>query len=213
MYTQYYLQAREAADKIREGRFRVPQTQEEESFPSGFMARKDPMISKLEAARQQKEEQAQQPNYQEMVLKYMHGVQNAVMPNYDMVAGPTSKALAALATVESGGNYEALGPVMAQGSYKGDRAYGKYQVMGRNIPSWTKEALGQSMTPEEFLKNPKAQDLVAAHFMRKSYEKYGSWEDAASVWFTGRPLAKAGNASDGFTNVQDYVAKFRKAMR
>lgn len=205
MYTQYYLQARDAADKIREGQFKVPQAQEPET--SGFMPRRqETAVDKLEASRQQ------QKDPKEMVLKYMTGVQDSIVGNYDAVAGPTAKALQALATVESGGRYDALGPVMSTGSYKGDRAYGKYQVMGRNIPSWTKEALGESMTPEEFVANPKAQDLVAAHFMRKSYEKYGTWEDAASVWFTGRPLSKAGNASDGFTSVQDYVAKFQRAM-
>lgn len=201
MYTQYYLQARDAADKIRQGQFQVPKTQE----PSGFMPRKKSpsSVERLESDRKD-------PN--QMVLKYMQGVQDSVMPDYDRVAGPTGKALEALASVESGGRYDALGPVMETGSYKGDRAYGKYQVMGKNIPSWTKEALGTSMTPEEFLANTDAQDAVAAHFMRKSYDKYGTWEDAASVWFTGRPLVKAGNASDGYTTVQDYVLKFQKAM-
>jgi hypothetical protein len=201
MYTQYYLQARDAADKIRQGQFAVPKT---EQPAGGFIPRRSPsMEQQLEAAR---------PDPQELVLKYMQGVQDSVMPNYDIAAGPTSKALEALAAVESGGRYDALGPVMETGSYRGDRAYGKYQVMGKNIPSWTKEALGTSMTPDEFLANTDAQDAVAAHFMQKSYQKYGTWEDAASVWFTGRPLAQAGNASDGYTSVQDYVAKFQRGM-
>jgi len=207
MYAQYYLQAREAADKIREGQFRIPKTEEP---AEGFVPRRGPSaVDKLEQARVSQ----QAPDPQEMVLKYMTGVQDSVMPNYDMVAGPTSNALRALATIESSGNYGALGPVMERGSYKGDRAYGKYQVMGRNIPSWTKEALGVSMTPDDFLKDTKAQDAVAAHFMKKAYQQHGTWEDAASVWFTGRPLSKAGNASDGFTDVQTYVAKFQREMR
>ena len=43
----------------------------------------------------------------------------------------------------------------------GDRAYGAYQVMGANIPSWTREVLGRSMTPEQFLADKGAQDQVA----------------------------------------------------
>jgi hypothetical protein len=62
--------------------------------------------------------------------------------------------------IESNGNYGALGPVVPSGQNRGDRAYGAYQVMGNNIPAWTKETLGYSMTPEEFLHNPQAQDAV-----------------------------------------------------
>lgn len=39
--------------------------------------------------------------------------------------------------VESGGQsdpYRATGPMVTSGAYAGDRAYGKYQVMGKNIP-------------------------------------------------------------------------------
>lgn len=45
----------------------------------------------------------------------------------------------AISNIESGGKYDALGPV----TQAGDRAYGRYQVMGQNIPAWTKEVLGQ----------------------------------------------------------------------
>ncbi len=93
----------------------------------------------------------------------------------------------AIAAIESrgSGDYSALGPVMSKGSYTGDRAYGRYQVMGNNIPSWTREALGQSMTPEQFLADPKAQDAVFDHHFGKSVQQYGNPQDAASVWFTG----------------------------
>jgi hypothetical protein len=46
----------------------------------------------------------------------------------------------------------------------------------------------------------------------KSVAKYGNPADAASVWFSGRPLAKAGNASDVLgTTVPQYVQKFMAA--
>lgn len=118
----------------------------------------------------------------------------------------------AIASIESGGNYGAKGPVVQKGSYAGDRAYGKYQVMGKNIPSWTKEALGVSMTPEEFLANPQAQDAVFRVKFGQSVAKYGNPQDAASVWFSGRPVAEAGNASDGMTTVPEYVQKFNSAL-
>lgn len=206
MYTQYYLQARDAADKIRQGSFEVPKTLQQPE--GGFVPRRQSALpEKLEAAR---------PDPQKLVLDYMSGLQEnmggAFIETPFLVGGEVGDALSALAAVESSGNYYALGPVMKQGSYEGDRAYGKYQVMGRNIPQWTQEILGKSMTPDEFLADPNAQDAVAAAKMQASYEKYGTWEDAASVWFTGRPLAKAGSASDGYINVQQYVTKFRTAM-
>ena len=118
------------------------------------------------------------------------------------------RAKQAIAGIESGGRYGALGPV----TDRGDRAFGKYQVMGANIPSWTKEALGRSMTPAEFLASPEAQERVFETQFGKSVAKYGNPADAASVWFSGRPLAKAGNASDVLgTTVPQYAQKFMAA--
>jgi hypothetical protein len=118
------------------------------------------------------------------------------------------RAKQAIAGIESGGRYGALGPV----TDRGDRAFGKYQVMGKNIPSWTKEALGSSMTPAEFLASPEAQEKVFETQFGKSVAKYGNPADAASVWFSGRPLAKAGNASDVLgTTVPQYAQKFMAA--
>lgn len=114
-------------------------------------------------------------------------------------------AKAGISKVESGGNYSALGPE----TKKGDRAYGKYQVMGANVPAWTKQALGQSLTPEQFLKSPQAQEAVFEDQFRRNVAKYGTVQDAASVWFSGRPMAKAGNARDVLgTTVPAYVNKF-----
>ena len=118
------------------------------------------------------------------------------------------RAKQAIASIESGGEYGARGPV----TNRGDRAFGKYQVMGANIPSWTKEALGRSMTPAEFLASPEAQERVFETQFGKSVAKYGNPVDAASVWFSGRPLAKAGNASDVLgTTVPQYAQKFMAA--
>ncbi len=87
----------------------------------------------------------------------------------------------AISEQESGGNYKAVGvPV------DGDRAYGKYQVMGANIPSWTKQYLGKSLTPQQFLNDPKAQEAVARGKLKGYFNKYGA-AGAASMWYSGQP--------------------------
>lgn len=125
----------------------------------------------------------------------------------DTNSASLQKAANAISSIESGGNYNAIGPVTASG----DRAYGRYQVMGNNIPSWTKEALGMSLTPQQFLANPAAQDAVFRHRFGGYVQKYGTYEDAASVWFSGRPLSQAGNARDILgTTVPAYVSNFAR---
>lgn len=119
-----------------------------------------------------------------------------------------------IASIESAGSkqpYQSLGPVVKSG----DRAYGKYQVMGSNIGPWTQEILGRSMTPEEFLANPEAQEKVFEGKFGQYVQKTGNPRDAASMWFTGRPAAQAPNARAqdaqgrplGITG-QQYVDRF-----
>jgi len=113
---------------------------------------------------------------------------------------------AAIAGIESAGQpnngYGALGPLV-----KGDRAYGKYQVMGSNIPGWTKMALGRSLTAEEFLNDPVAQDRVFEHMFGSYIKKYGNFGDAASMWHSGRPLSKSAGANDGYISTHEYVRR------
>ena len=116
----------------------------------------------------------------------------------------------AIASIESAGSgdYKALGPQ----TRTGDRAYGRYQVMGANIPEWTKAALGREMTPEEFLSSPEAQDAVFDHRFGGYVQKYGP-EGAAKAWFAGEGGMKNPNARDGLgTSVADYASKFTKNM-
>lgn len=117
--------------------------------------------------------------------------------------------LNALGTIESSNNYGALGPR----TESGNRAYGRYQVMDFNIPSWTQEALGQSMTPDQFLANKEAQDAVARYKFGQYVEKTGNPFDAASMWFSGRPMVQAGESSDVTgTSVPQYVGRFANAL-
>jgi len=90
--------------------------------------------------------------------------------DFSYVDGDTEKIAEAIGEFESGGNYKAIGKETGKG-----RAYGKYQVMSFNIPNWTKEALGKSMTIKQFLDNPQAQDQVAQYKLVKvesCYENY-----------------------------------------
>ena len=117
-----------------------------------------------------------------------------------------TKIAKAIGQFESGGRYNAVGPDTG----KGNKALGKYQVMASNVPSWTKEALGKSLTPQQFLNSPEAQDAVAQYKMNQYYQKYGTVEDVASVWFSGRPVSKAGNAKDVIgTSVPKYISNVR----
>ena len=91
-----------------------------------------------------------------------------------------------------------------------DWAYGKYQIMGDNIASWSKEALGRTLTLEGFKNNPQAQEQIARYRFKKEFDKYKNPDDVASVWFSGRP-AKGNYAKDSLgTSVPAYLAKFRK---
>lgn len=113
----------------------------------------------------------------------------------------------AIAGIESGGRYDLLGPPT-----KGDRAYGKYQVMGANVPEWTRAALGQPLTPEQFLASPEAQDAVFQHRFGQYVQKYGP-EGAAKAWFAGEKGMNNPNARDVLgTSVSGYGAKFMKAL-
>ena len=98
----------------------------------------------------------------------------------------------AISGIESSGRYNLMGPI----TRSGDRAHGKYQVMGANIGPWTREALGRELSPQEFLNDTDAQEAVFRHQFGKNVDKYGSPQEAASVWFSGRPMAQAGNAKD-----------------
>lgn len=106
----------------------------------------------------------------------------------------------AIAEQESGGNYGAVGVWV-----RGDRAYGKYQVMGANIPSWTKKHYGKALTPQQFLNNPKAQEAVARGTLKGYFNKYGA-RGAASAWYSGNPnLHMSTSSQSGGPSIKGYV--------
>lgn len=114
----------------------------------------------------------------------------------------------AIASIESGGNYGILGPT----TKSGDRAYGKYQIMGSNIGPWSKEILGMSITPQQFIDNPSAQDAIFKGKFGQYVDKYGP-EGAAQAWIGGPGAVGKPQLTDQLgTSVGDYGKKFMAAL-
>jgi hypothetical protein len=115
----------------------------------------------------------------------------------------------AIAGIESGG---ARNPYTSQGAVTrtGDRAYGKYQMMGKNIPDWTQAALGRSLTPAQFLADSDAQDKTFDSRFGGYADKYGE-AGAAKAWYAGERGMKNPNATDQYGRLtvrgygQDYL--------
>ncbi len=98
---------------------------------------------------------------------------------------------------ESSNNYGAVN--------KQSGALGRYQVMPYNVGNWSKQYYGQTLTPQQFLHNPTAQDKVFSGYTQDQYKKYGNWGDVSSVWFTGRPASQGRHRSDGNMTGQQYI--------
>jgi hypothetical protein len=101
--------------------------------------------------------------------------------------GPLSQAPYSKVTSaqEGSGSYTQLSPVVkSPETGQPDRAYGKYQVMGNNIPQWTKEVLGTPLTPAQFLSNPQAQEAVYKTKFGQLVQQYGPG-GAAKAWYAG----------------------------
>jgi hypothetical protein len=118
----------------------------------------------------------------------------------------------AISSIESGGNYKALGPWTGDPKEGKDRAYGRYQMMGANIPTWTKMALGTAMTPEQFLASPEAQDKTFDRIFGDYVSKYGE-KGAAEAWFGGPGSVGKEDRKDVLgTTVKGYGSRFMEAL-
>ncbi|MDB4872800.1 MAG: Phage-related minor tail protein [Massilia sp.] len=116
---------------------------------------------------------------------------------------PLQAFLNAIGQLESGGSYTAHNP---------GGALGKYQVMPSNVGPWTKQALGHSETPAQFLADPAGQEAVARTILGGYYTKYGP-EGAAAAWFGGPGTSPTSTKSDGNLTVRQYVAKVMSLMK
>lgn len=84
-----------------------------------------------------------------------------------------SRFMYAVGQVESGGRYT------ARNSRSG--AYGKYQIMPSNWPSWAARYLGDRNAKQ----TPANQEKVAAGKFTSLYRSLGSWRRVAYWWLTG----------------------------
>ena len=96
-------------------------------------------------------------------------------------------AKVAIGTFESGNSYTKVGPK----TEKHGRGLGKYQVMEGYLDDYLRRAGLPSMTPQEFLKSPDVQEKVFERAFAADMAKYGSFNEAASRWFTGMSVANA----------------------
>lgn len=115
------------------------------------------------------------------------------------------RAKCAIAKIESGscgGNYGTIGPW----TRRGNRAFGKYQVMDFNVPSWSSRSCGYALTPYAFLNDPACQEKVFENVYGGYVSSCGSYEGAASKWFSNSCTVRSGG--DGWLSIPGYVRKF-----
>jgi hypothetical protein len=80
-------------------------------------------------------------------------------------------------TQESGGNYLVVNA--------NSGALGAWQVMPSNLPGWLRASNLPSMTPYQYLHNPKAQNHLAWVILGGYYNRYGA-RGAAAMWYSGQ---------------------------
>lgn len=120
-----------------------------------------------------------------------------------------SRFVRAIANQESGGNgYSRVNPDSG--------ALGKYQIMPGNIPSWSRSALGHSITAKQFLRSPALQDRIATAMLRKYVQKYG-YSGAAAAWYGGPGVAqnwsRMTNPQGRYPSIASYVNQILRRMR
>ena len=81
--------------------------------------------------------------------------------------------LYALGEIESGGNYQARNSITG--------AYGKYQIMPSNWPTWARLYIGNSTAPQ----TPANQERVARGKVTALYNWLDTWPNVAHWWLTG----------------------------
>ncbi len=102
------------------------------------------------------------------------------LSSHDWSSSDIARAASVISAHLEGAGYQSVGRV----TEKGDVALGKYQVMRSNVAGWTREALGKSLTPQQFINSPSAQDAVFEHRFGGYLRKYGP-DGAARAWYAG----------------------------
>jgi hypothetical protein len=99
----------------------------------------------------------------------------------------------ALASVESGGRYDAVNPVSG--------AYGKYQILPSTWRGWARVYLGNA----NLQPTPANQELMAGTVLSSAYWKLGSWPVVAFWWLTGKVEPNPATWSAGAKRYVDKV--------
>lgn len=135
----------------------------------------------------------------------------SAMPGTPVNVSPAKQARRnAIASIESAGSgdYSAIGTKNA----KLGRPLGRYQVMEGNLPAWSKEVLGRTVTPDEFLANPDFQDQIFDAKMDQYERKFGP-EGAAQAWFGGEgSVGQTGRKDVHGTTVGGYGQRYMAAL-
>jgi len=127
--------------------------------------------------------------------------------SFDLYDPAIDKIAKGIAAIESGGRYNITGAR----SKRGDLPYGKYQIMGANIPKWGAEAGYPGLTPAKFLANPKIQEDVARTQFVKIYGRSGDPTHVAGEWLGGPGWRTNKHADVLGTNVPTYIKRFSAA--
>jgi len=148
----------------------------------------------------------------EMPRRPIENVKNSPIDSTYSAGTHIDKIADGIAKIETGG-FEAKGrdPYSAYTpGRKGDAALGKYQIMTTNLPRWSKEALGKSISTQEFLKSPELQEKIAKFQMNKLNDKLGDPSKVAGAWFGGEGgLNNLGRTDKFGMSIQRYMNKFR----
>ena len=119
-----------------------------------------------------------------------------------------AKAAEAIRKIESTNRYH-----VTANAGRGRTALGAYQILDTNLASWSREALGRSVSRSEFLGSKAIQDQIFNHKFSEYVRKYGSTHAAAKVWHGGPGALRNGGRSDAFGQTPDrYVGKFKSAL-
>ena len=100
---------------------------------------------------------------------------------------------------ESGGSYSAVN--------SGSGALGKYQVMPSNVAGWSRQVLGYSITPSQFLHSPQLQEKIVSGILHGYYNKWGP-RGAAAAWYAGpgnHNLDMSTRSQPGGPSIKQYV--------
>lgn len=86
-------------------------------------------------------------------------------------------------------------------------AVGKYQVLKSNVPGWSRQVLGHSITWQQFRDSPQLQEEIVRGILKGYYNKWGA-RGAAAAWYGGpgsHNLDQSTRSQPGGPSIKGYV--------